>query len=226
MSRRATDLATKDKLVAAAYRLMQTKGFVATGVEDVCAAAGVTKGAFFHYFPSKEALGLAVVEERVREYTCAFETAPFMKETDPLKRLHGYLDTVCALNHDATRPTGCLVGMFAQELAETHPEVRALCAQSFESLRRFLEGLIEEARAAYAPRAAIDVRSVADHFIAILQGALILARVRQDRRVIETQVEHFRAYLDALFGVGRTAKRKKVRPAARLSRVGRRSATR
>lgn len=226
MGRRATDLATKDKLVAAACRLMQTKGFVATGVEDVCAAAGVTKGAFFHYFPSKEALGLAVVGERVREYTCAFEAAPFVKEADPLKRLHGYLDAVCALSRDSTRPTVCLLGMFAQELADTHPEVRALCAQSFDSLRHYLERLIEAARAAYAPRAAIDTRGLADHFIAVLQGALILARVRQDRRVIETQVEHFRAYLDALFGVGRTAKRKKVRTPARAPRVGRRSVAR
>jgi len=226
MSRRTTDLATKDKLLAAACRLMLAKGFVATGVEDVCAAAGVTKGAFFHYFPSKEALGLAVVQGWVKENACAFEAAPFVKEADPLKRLHGYLDAVCALSRDSTRPTGCLVGMFAQELAETHPEVRAVCAQSFDSLRRFLEGLIEAARAAYAPRVAIDSRSVADHFIAILQGALILARVRQDRRVIEAQVEHFRAYLDALFGTGRTAKRKPARTAVRLRRVGRRTARR
>jgi len=226
MGRRATDLATKDKLLAAACRLMQTKGFVATGVEDVCAAAGVTKGAFFHYFPSKEALGLAVVEARVKEYAGAFEAAPFMKEADPLKRLHGYLDAVIAFNRNSAQPVGCLVGILAQELAETHPEVRSFCVESFEALRRFLEGLIEAARVAYAPRAAIDTRGLADHFIAVLQGALILARVRRDRRVIETQVEHFRAYLNTLFGVGRTAKRKTARTAAHAPRVGRRSIAR
>jgi TetR/AcrR family transcriptional repressor of nem operon len=178
---------------------MLTQGFVGTGVEDVCAAAGVTKGAFFHYFPSKEALALAVLRTWVEENACAFQNASFAGETDPLKRLHGYLDTVIAFSRDPTRPVGCLVGMFAQELAETHPEVRSFCAESFDALRRSFMGVIEAAR---APNAAIDAGSLADHFIAVLQGALILARARQDRRIVERQVEHFRTYLTGLLAAG------------------------
>jgi len=56
---RTADSATREPLVAAAVRLMLTKGYVATTVDDVCASARLTKGAFFHYFEDKEALAQA-----------------------------------------------------------------------------------------------------------------------------------------------------------------------
>ena len=49
----------RERLLQAAFTLLRTRGFTATSVDDLCAAAGVTKGAFFHHFPSKEALGVA-----------------------------------------------------------------------------------------------------------------------------------------------------------------------
>ena len=51
---------SRQKLLDAAVRLIRTKGYGATRVEDICAEAGLTKGAFFHHFPSKEALGVAL----------------------------------------------------------------------------------------------------------------------------------------------------------------------
>jgi TetR/AcrR family transcriptional repressor of nem operon len=67
--------ATRAKLVAAAVGLILKQGYHATGVEAICAEAGVTKGAFFHHFEDKDALGLAVIEwwgaMGIREYSIA-----------------------------------------------------------------------------------------------------------------------------------------------------------
>lgn len=215
MNARDTGTETREKLLAAARALMLTKGFVATGVDDVCKAAGVTKGAFFHYFPNKESLGLAVAEAQAKGIGGAFANAPFMREIDPLKRLHGYLDTALAVNADPSRPIGCLLGIFTQELAETHPEVRTFCAATFEHLRVGLEGILAAAFAAEAPKAKVDVASLADTFTALLQGSLILARARQDRQIVARQIEHFRAYVNALMGKAPKAPaRSKARPRA------------
>ena len=53
---------TKEKLLEAAQQLMLAKGFPATTVDEICEAAGFTKGSFFHYFESKEHLGKEVLD--------------------------------------------------------------------------------------------------------------------------------------------------------------------
>src|SRR5277367_4637992 len=82
---------TKRKLVAAGVNLMRKQGFNATTVDDICAAAGVTKGSFFHYFKSKQAVAEAAVasfrENKIRDYA----NAPFRKLADPLDRVFGRL---------------------------------------------------------------------------------------------------------------------------------------
>src|SRR5712671_4088794 len=83
---------TKRKLVDAGVNLMRSHGFNATTVDEVCAAAGVTKGGFFHYFKSKDDLATAAItrfhELRARESA----DAPFRRLADPLERVFGRLD--------------------------------------------------------------------------------------------------------------------------------------
>ena len=126
---------TKRKLVDAAIGLMRTCGYNATTVDDICAAAGVTKGGFFHYFKSKDELAMAALthfrEGKAKEY----EDAPFQKSTDPLDRVFGRLDYVKKTSGDNQHPTkGCLFGMFAQELAFTSPSFRSACQGYFSKI--------------------------------------------------------------------------------------------
>src|SRR2546427_11675038 len=105
---------TKRKLLDAGVSLMRHRGFNATTVDDVCAAAGVTKGGFFHYFKSKDDLATAAIirfhELRARESA----EAPFRRLADPLERVFGRLDFAKESwggNKGLTK--GCLVGMVA-----------------------------------------------------------------------------------------------------------------
>src|SRR5258706_8680500 len=123
---------TKRKLVDAGVKLMRARGFNATSVDEICAAAGVTKGGFFHYFKSKEEIAKAAVQRFSEGKTQDFQEAPFRKLADPLDRVYGWLDFIKESAGGTERLTkGCLIGTFAQELSFTHPELRNACQASF-----------------------------------------------------------------------------------------------
>src|SRR5277367_5926926 len=83
---------TKRKLVDAGVSLMRRQGFNATTVDDICWAAGVTKGGFFHYFKSKEDIAKAAVVRFHEGKRRDLDNAPFRKLADPLDRVYGRLD--------------------------------------------------------------------------------------------------------------------------------------
>ena len=92
MSSRTREPSTKEKILQATLALVRTKGFTATTVDDLCAAAGVTKGAFFHHFESKEALGVDAARYWSEMTTAFFAAAPYQTIVDPLAKLLGYID--------------------------------------------------------------------------------------------------------------------------------------
>lgn len=190
---------TKERLLDAAQALMLAKGFAATTVEEICRNAKLTKGSFFHYFESKDALGQALLRrfcdtsDRLHRSLCG-------TERDPLKRVYGYIDGAIALSRDPVTSRGCLLGTFAQELCDSHPAMRQQCAKGFEAwVAQFGEEL-RRAKARYAPRAPFDPKELAEHLIAIMEGSLILGKARNDVQVVGRHLRHYKRYLRSLFG--------------------------
>jgi TetR/AcrR family transcriptional regulator, transcriptional repressor for nem operon len=84
-------ISARDKILDAALTAIRTKGFTATTVDDLCAAAGVTKGAFFHHFDSKDALGVAAAQHWSKVTSGFFADAPYHHHNDPLERVLAYI---------------------------------------------------------------------------------------------------------------------------------------
>jgi TetR/AcrR family transcriptional repressor of nem operon len=101
---------------------------------------------------------------------------------------------------DPVMGKGCLLGTFAQELSDLDPRVRSACCKGFGEWSRGLGEAIAAAKARHAPKKSFDPRGLADHFVASVEGALILAKARKDMRVVQESIRHFRRYLDVLFG--------------------------
>src|SRR6202142_3390683 len=92
MNRGIMPQSPKAKLLDAALSLIREKGYSSTSVDELCAQAGVTKGAFFHHFKSKDVLAVAAANHWSEITGAFFETAPYHKHSDPLDRVLGYLD--------------------------------------------------------------------------------------------------------------------------------------
>ena len=190
---------TKEKLLEAAQQLMLAKGFPATTVDEICEAAGFTKGSFFHYFESKEHLGKEVLDRFHFSVQQMSQQGSFRKKSDPLQRVYGYVDRFIEMSANPKLPSGCLLGHFTQELSDTHPEIRSLCAQYFAEWAALLKHDLDEAKAKHAPTAPFDTQSLAEHLIAVLEGSLILAKAKQDKGVFEQNLRHFKRYVKSLY---------------------------
>jgi TetR/AcrR family transcriptional repressor of nem operon len=191
---------TRERLLEAAIGLSLEKGFADTTVAEVCEQVELTKGAFFHYFSGKEAMGKAVLEQWIANGNATYGAAPFWNLADPLERLYGYVDFTAELTR--TGPCGCLVGIFSQELWQSRPELRADCEAAFTAWAEGLAELFAEAKARHAPDASFDPRSLAYHFIAVFEGGLILARAHKRPEFVPEQLEHFKRYVQGLFEAG------------------------
>jgi TetR/AcrR family transcriptional repressor of nem operon len=213
LSARQAESSTRERLLEAAIGLSLEKGFADTTVAEVCERADLTKGAFFHYFNGKEAMGRAVLEQWIANGNANYSAAPFWELADPLERLYGYVDFTAELTR--TGPCGCMVGIYSQELWQSQPQLRADCEAAFTAWGDGLAQLVEEAKTRHAPNAAIDPRGLAYHFIAVFVGGLILARAYKRPEIVGEQLEHFKRYVQSLFEpeLPGTKKRKEARRA-------------
>jgi TetR/AcrR family transcriptional regulator, transcriptional repressor for nem operon len=205
LSSRQAESSTRERLLDAAIGLSIEKGFADTTVAEVCERADLTKGAFFHYFNGKEAMGRAVLEQWIANGNATYSAGPFWKLADPLERLYGYVDFTAELTR--TGPCGCMVGIYSQELWQSQPELRADCEAAFTAWADGLAQLFEDAKVRHAPAASFDSRSLAYHFIAVFEGGLILARAHRRPEIVGEQLEHFKRYVQSLFEVEHTGTR-------------------
>jgi TetR/AcrR family transcriptional regulator, transcriptional repressor for nem operon len=189
----------RGKLLDAAISIIREKGYAATSVDELCAKAGVTKGAFFHHFPSKDSLAVAAANQWSESSGAVFAAAPYHRFDDPLDRLLGYLDLRKAMLRGGVAEFTCLAGTMVQEAYRTHPDIREACHASIGGHAASLESDIEEAMRRYRVRASWTAASLALHTQAVLQGAFILAKAKGNAAVVEASIDHLRRYVELLF---------------------------
>ncbi len=189
------------KLLEAARDIIRSKGFSATSIDDLCGAAGVTKGAFFHHFASKEALGVAAANFWTETTSALFAAASYHAHADPLDRVLAYVDFRTDLLGGGVEEFTCLVGTMVQESYQTSDAIRAACDASISGHAATLKADISAAMAQYGV-SGVSSESLALHTQAVLQGAFILAKAKGSADIARESVIHLRRYLQLLFNRG------------------------
>lgn len=196
---RPTPPSARTRLLTAALSLIRRQGFSATSVDELCAAAGVTKGAFFHHFRSKEDLGVAAARHWSDITGTLFATAAYHDLPDPLERIYGYLDLRASLAVGGVPDFTCLAGTMLQETYDSHPPVGEASYASITGHATTLEADFQAAIELYSVRGCPSARSLALHTQTVLQGAFIQAKGKGDAEPVHEALDHLRRYLNFLF---------------------------
>ncbi len=198
---RPTPVSARDKLLEAGVKLVRQAGFAGTSVDDLCREAGVTKGAFFHHFASKEALGVALAHYWSSSTGTFFASAPYHHFDDPVDRVLGYIDLRAALIGGPVEGFTCVAGTMVQESFLSSDAIRAACDASISGNAAALVDDIKSAMVAHRV-AEPSAESLALHVQAVLQGGFILAKAKGDAAPALESVMHLKRYFEMLFKRG------------------------
>jgi TetR/AcrR family transcriptional regulator, transcriptional repressor for nem operon len=192
---------TRTTLLDAALGCIRAQGYAATTVDDLCRAAGVSKGSFFHYFRSKEDLAVAAAAYWNESTGALFRAAPYQQISDPRARLLAYVDFRADLLQGTLPQFSCLLGTLVQEVYSSHPAIRQACREGIEGHAATLVETIAQAKARHAPDADWSAESLALFTQATIQGAFVLAKAQDSVEVAAQSIAHLRNYLSLLLPV-------------------------
>lgn len=166
-------IATRDRLLIEAERLVRRLGYAGFSYADLSAAVGLTKASIHHHFPSKEALGLALVGAYDARYDAAMADI-LIRHADGPARIDAYAGLYLKGLED---DLGCLCAALAVEVAALPPAFRAALGAFFEKHVAWLSAVVAEGRAAGTLRDGVEPQAQARQIIATLEGALLMERV-------------------------------------------------
>lgn len=192
-------LDARTKLLNAAIEVVRKQGYAATSVDELCKKAGVTKGAFFHHFESKNALAIAAANHWSETTGALFAGAPYHAPADPLDRVLAYIDFRRELLRGTPAEFTCFAGTTVQEAFATNDDIRAACKASIFGHAETLVADISEAMRRHKVKGDWTAQSLALHTQAVLQGAFILAKATGDAAVAVDSANHLRRYVELLF---------------------------
>jgi TetR/AcrR family transcriptional repressor of nem operon len=197
--------ATRERILDRAQRLIIAQGFSATSVDQVLAAAGVTKGAFFHHFASKADLARALVDRYAAADVVVLEDLMGRAEAesdDPARQVVAF---VRLFEEDAeelaSEQPGCLYVSFVYEKQLFDDGTNDVIVDAVVAWRDRLREKLEAACAVRPPRIDVDLETLADQVFTVFEGGFILTRTMRDPTLLRGQLTHLRHYLELLFGL-------------------------
>jgi AcrR family transcriptional regulator len=190
------DEPTRERLIAAAMRLFGEKGYQSTSVADVQRESGCHSGSFYHFFPTKQDLLLAVLDRyRIGIVPMLIEPA-WANVHVPIERVFALLARYRLLLELSHCTFGCPIGSLALELHEPDPEVRQLLALNFTGWIDQIERCLIDARAHFGR--GFDTRRAASFVLTVMEGAVMQARTYRDLTPFDAAVMTLRDYFQVL----------------------------
>ena len=167
---------TREHLIDVGLRLVQEKGYHASGLLEILKEAGVPKGSFYHHFPSKESFAKEVIQRYVTREDARFERILGQSTGTPLSRLRRYFKELAKVFGPSGSINGCLIGRMSLDPAAESSVLRASLSQAFASWESALEKNLSEAQAAGELRKDVSPSKLAGFIVNNWEGALLRSR--------------------------------------------------
>lgn len=195
--------ATRERLLAATKKLVMSKGFAGTSIDDVLKATGLTKGAFFHHFKSKADLADQLMRWYAEADMKMFRTFMAQAEAahdDPLDQLLRFLrEFETYLGDPDNPPRGCMYALYTYEDDHFENNVKEFVAETLQTWTAMYIRKFQEVVERHHPVKPVTAKRLAEMFVAVIEGGLILERAYGKPGMTARQSEQFRDYLELLF---------------------------
>lgn len=182
---RRENIEAREHILKTAYQLFWEGGYKGVSMGNVAAAAGLKKANLFHYYPTKETLGVAVFDRAAEEYR-SWIRAQLDVDGDPIDAIGSLFDATAAMMRDKACAGGCFVGNVAQELSDENEEMRLRVDEVFRYWIDHLAALLERGRKRGYFRADLPERVAAEAILALFEGAVLIAKARKDASPLES----------------------------------------
>jgi TetR/AcrR family transcriptional repressor of nem operon len=187
---------TRQRLLQAAFQEVYKSGFQSADLDAILGKAGVTKGALYHHFENKEALGYAVVEEVIAAMTREKWLRPLQNATNPIDALIGVFAT--DWQTEGYPLNGCPLNNLAQEMSALNEGFRKKLAKVFTDWQAWIAAALREGQKAKLVRSDIDPQETGTFVVALYEGYVSLAKNSQDPKLLEHGDKSLIRYLETL----------------------------
>lgn len=191
---------TRERILQAAFREVYISGFQSASVDTILAATGVTKGALYYHFESKEALGYAIVEEIIGPHTRGQWLRPLQNAKDPIDALIGSVQRISVRREDVKG--GCRLLNLAQEMSPLHAGFRKRLATIFRDWQDGIAAALLDGQKDGRVRRDLEPTQAAGLLIAMVEGYGSLAKNAQDPRVMKEGIRNVVGWLRSLRAPG------------------------
>src|SRR5579859_5985430 len=187
---------TRNRLLQAAFREIHRSGFQSAGIDTILAATNVTKGALYYHFGSKEALGYAVVEEKIAKLTHDRWLRPMQSEGDAIDILISVVRRIPDSPKDVR--AGCPLLLLSQEMSPLDEQFRKRLEKIFLDWQEGVAALLRKGQSQGTVRRDLHPDETASFLIATVEGYATLAKNAQDAKVWKAGIRNIIGWLKSL----------------------------
>jgi len=187
---------TRARLITTAAELFRRQGYAQTGVNQIIQEANATSGSFYHFFPAKEDLLLAVVDHIAEVFEAEIFGPAAARSDDPISEIFTILDLYRRQLDDEGPTFGSPLVSFSAEISENHPQVRARLAEVFSSWTARIEHLVQTTDKRLPPT--LDRAAVAQLVVCAMEGAALGARLNHSLAPFDATVSQLKTFFGLL----------------------------
>ena len=192
------EIATRQVILEAAYEEIHARGFQGASLSKILSSTSVTKGALYHYFPTKLALGYAVVDEILAEHIQQQWVQPLLKTDDPISNFKNIILQTGGEITEGDIQCGCPLNNLAQEMAPIDEGFRSRVETVYRSWRKGIESALLKGQEKGFVKKEVNVKSVSTMVVASLEGCMGLAKNAQSKKVLFQCGQSIIDYLESL----------------------------
>jgi TetR/AcrR family transcriptional repressor of nem operon len=194
---RKPNLKARDHILEIALHLMFKDGFKGVSMDDVAKAAGMKKANLFHYYPTKEALGLAVFDYSVREMHDEMTARYASDDVDPAQMIGNMFDGASQGMQKSGCSGGCFVGNMAQELSDCNENLRHKVANHMHLWQQRLADYLERWRSKGYFKSDFDTGAGAQGIFSLFEGAMLVSKATRNTQALENSKQFALTYFQA-----------------------------